>query len=83
MTVDRDPKVWLHPDEVRCVGKQCGRNVSCARARAPLPPQYARVEDFGRDVLVWRACPHWLDAAKARPPVTPVTPPPRRHKAIP
>lgn len=80
MTADRDSGVWLHPDDTRCVGRQCDRKATCARARSPIPRQYARIADFGLDVQVWRPCAHWLDAAQARPP-TAVTVS-RRHKAI-
>lgn len=68
MTVDRDPKVWLHRDDTRCVGKQCYRAKTCARARSPIPKQYATIADYGLDVPVWRQCPHWLDASTARAP---------------
>lgn len=78
--MDRDPKVWLHSDETRCVGKQCDRKATCARARSPLPKQYASVADFGLEVYVWRPCAHWLPAAFARPPSA--APTPRRHKSL-
>lgn len=78
MTYARDPYVWLHTEETRCVGKQCDRSNTCARARAPIPPQYARIADFGLDVQTWRPCAHWLDAAAARTP-TRQAPTPRRH----
>lgn len=78
--MDRDPKVWLHPDEARCVGKQCDRAGTCARAKAPIPKQYAKTADFGLDGQPWRPCWNWLDASTCRPPTS--APAPQRHKGF-
>jgi hypothetical protein len=74
----RNPKVWLHDAETRCVARACALAETCARALAPIPTRYATVADYSIDTFGWRTCPHWLDAQTARAPsAAPVMP--RRH----